>query len=135
MVFLQDILIEADIVGPSSIKGVMSGKHYNRSIYVHKVMFEALQRLRFNVFFNQLEDNQKDSIRSYAESLHACFEKSSETIINSYIFQRICHLYEDFVRERRTISPTFDYWSSYIDMAGMFYYMIRIQEYKPLILN
>ena len=34
---LEDILIEADLMSSGSLKGVMSGKHFERSI--HKIMF------------------------------------------------------------------------------------------------
>ena len=40
---LEDILIESDIVAPGSMNGVMSGRHYNRSVRAHKLMFDALQ--------------------------------------------------------------------------------------------
>jgi len=43
---LEDILIEAEIVAPGSLNGVLSDHHYNRSMRAHKLMFEALQRLR-----------------------------------------------------------------------------------------
>ena len=34
---LEDILIEADIVALGSIKGILSGHHYNRSIRANKM--------------------------------------------------------------------------------------------------
>ena len=39
-------MIESEIVAPGSVKGVLSGKHYNRSIRAHKMVYEALERLR-----------------------------------------------------------------------------------------
>jgi len=41
----EDILIEAEIVTPGSLNGMLSGHHYNRSKRAHKLMFEALQLL------------------------------------------------------------------------------------------
>lgn len=43
---LEDILIESGVVAHNSVGGVISGHHYNRSIRAHKLMAEALQRLR-----------------------------------------------------------------------------------------
>ena len=43
-----------------SINGVMSGKHYNRSVRSHKVVYEALVRLLFERFLDSLSDDKKD---------------------------------------------------------------------------
>ena len=55
----QDILVEAEVIALGSIKGVMSGKHYNRAMRPHKIMFEALQRMRFQAFLT--EDDRADA--------------------------------------------------------------------------
>ena len=47
---LEDILIEADIFTPGSIKGILSGHHCNRSMRANKMMYEALVRLRWKTF-------------------------------------------------------------------------------------
>ena len=49
---LQDMLIESDVVAQGSIIGVMPGHQYNRSFLIHKLMYEALQRLRFEGSWN-----------------------------------------------------------------------------------
>ena len=41
---LKDLLIEAGVVGPNTIAGVVSCKHYNRAIRASKVAYEALLR-------------------------------------------------------------------------------------------
>ena len=41
-ILLQDIFIESEIVAQGSLNGVFSGKHYNRCIRAHKLVFEAL---------------------------------------------------------------------------------------------
>ena len=40
-------MIKLEIVALGSVKGVLSGKHYNPSVRVHKLIYEAMQRLRF----------------------------------------------------------------------------------------
>ena len=39
---LRDLLVEIGVVGSSAINGVISGKHYMRSLRVHKIAFEAV---------------------------------------------------------------------------------------------
>ena len=37
-------MIESEIVAPGSVKGVLSGKRYNRCIQAHTIVYEALER-------------------------------------------------------------------------------------------
>lgn len=46
------MFIESGIVSEGSIKGVLSGKQYNKSVACHKTMYEALQRIRFEAFLD-----------------------------------------------------------------------------------
>lgn len=47
---LEDILVESGAVASGSMKGVLSGHHYNRAIRVHKQLSEALECLRWEAF-------------------------------------------------------------------------------------
>ena len=47
----EDIVIDSKVCATGSIDGVLRGKHYNRSIRVHKTVLEALERLLFSSFF------------------------------------------------------------------------------------
>ena len=38
---LGDLFVEAGIVACGSLKGVMSGTHYNHAVRAHKTMYEA----------------------------------------------------------------------------------------------
>ena len=51
---LLDVLVESGIVGENSVRGVLSGKHYNRALRCHKAMLEALMRLQWHAFESQL---------------------------------------------------------------------------------
>ena len=62
---LWDIFIESGLTGEGSVKGVFSGKHYNRSIFCHKVTHEALQRVPLEVFLDTLDEDVLDGIYSF----------------------------------------------------------------------
>ena len=47
------------MVAAGSINGVMSGKHYNRSIRSHKAVYEALVRLLFQRYLESLTAEEK----------------------------------------------------------------------------
>ena len=55
-------MVEADLVGPGSIEGVIKGKHYNRCIRVFRSVYEALQRLKYESFIDWLEENDKHEV-------------------------------------------------------------------------
>ena len=55
-------MIESEIIAPGSVKGVLTGKHYNRSIRVHKVIYEALKRLRWEEFEKSLTTAEKATL-------------------------------------------------------------------------
>ena len=46
----SEIVIEASICASGSIEKVLSGKHYNRALRVHKIVMEALERLLLKAF-------------------------------------------------------------------------------------
>ena len=39
---LWDIAVQSDIIAEGSIKKVLQGKHYNRAVHTHKIVYEAL---------------------------------------------------------------------------------------------
>ena len=43
---LHDILVESGLVGPNAVGAVLVGKYYNREMRSHKIVLEALFRLR-----------------------------------------------------------------------------------------
>ena len=47
---LEDMLIESDIYGSNTINHVMKGKSYNRGVRAHKLLREALERVRWKAF-------------------------------------------------------------------------------------
>jgi hypothetical protein len=46
---LADILIEAGLITPGSVHGVLRGKNYSRAMNCHLTVLEALERLLYQV--------------------------------------------------------------------------------------
>ena len=103
-----------------SIKGVVSGKHYNRSVSCHKIMYEALQRLRFQAFMDQMTEEDQEVMTSFVESMAGSFpeDKFLSDDIENPLMQQILESYEIFIAESSSKSRTFAFWSMYIEMAG-----------------
>lgn len=119
----QDILIESEVVAPGSVKGVLSGKHYNRSIRAHKIIYEALERLRLQSFEKSLTTAEK----SIVDSIHLLVQDNSEideiSIDDNVI--KVKTMYDQFVKKRSEENPLFSFWSSYIEMVQLLLLYIR----------
>ena len=103
----------------------MSGKHYNRSIYCHKVMTEALQKLRFQAF---LDSNTANDVSLAEECEHLCNEYPGEafqTELESDSFSRIMNQYDSFVVKESGNNPTFAFWSLYLELTELLLCFIR----------
>jgi hypothetical protein len=59
------LLVEADLVAVGSLKGVMTGKHYNRSLRAHKVIYEAMMRMLFNSYLQSLPQESQIEIKGF----------------------------------------------------------------------
>ena len=47
---LRELAIQSQVVAEDSIDTVMSGKHYNRAVRLHKITYEAFMRLFVQAF-------------------------------------------------------------------------------------
>ena len=124
---LYDILIESGLLGSGSINGVIEGKHYNRAIRIHKVAYEALHQLRWEVFLQKLElmgdqTELADEIKLICEDRNVsnrAIKRLSQKKEFTDIFQR----YTEFCDNPD--GPMAEYWSSYMKMVSILLQFIR----------
>ena len=67
---LSEIVIEEGVCASMSLEKVISGKHFNRALRVHKVTLEALERLLLAKFEMSLHEDHKLS------------DEASEAVLN-----------------------------------------------------
>ncbi len=121
-------MIESDVVAVGSVNGVLTGKHYNRSIRAHKLIFEAMRKLQIQAFLESLSEN--DAFRldfpPFGYKLLESIEKKSfyETCHNNE-FKKFQDEFQKFIDERCEQSPTFALWSNYIEMVQLLLLFIR----------
>lgn len=114
------MLIESGIISVGSIRGVLSGKHYNRSVMCHKLVYDAMERLRFQAFLDALDDDEQESIYKTILDLMDCFAEG--TFVNgmqSPQIEAIVGSYEEFIENSSKKSKTFAFWNMYIKAIGM----------------
>ena len=54
----EDTIVERKSYGPSVIQVIMKGKSYNRGVRTHKIMNEAMQRLKWKAFQKWLNEKE-----------------------------------------------------------------------------
>ena len=111
---LEDILVESEVVALGSMKGVLSGHCYNRSMRAHKQLFEALSRMQFSSFLDSLEEKEADLI---AKKVAECDGDA--------IPDEVCERLEEFILQSSSSSLTFRFWQSYLDMMMTLLAFIR----------
>ena len=121
---LEEVLIESGICASGSIEQVLTGKHYNRALRVHKVVYEALERILLQVY----------------ESSHGClFDKQGVTTLDhlaknpckdnllarlampSESCNKSLDRYDEFKETVRqdVLGKTAQFWLSYMEKVGL----------------
>lgn len=126
---LVDILIESGVIAYGSMNGVLEGRHYNRAIRAHKIVLEALFRLKWKAFIQWLQHRglKLDSLADVEEQLkdlrkELCPE-TYEAFIQNTAYKDIIGQYEIFCKEEHGV--LFSFWDSYIEMIMLLLRFIR----------
>ena len=119
----EDILIESDVIASGSVKGIIEGKHYNRAVRAHKIVSEALWRLKWEKFGNWLMLNEHPIINDMEllEAIKQIRSQPSEMTLNTLLrmrcFEELFALVKEFNSTLNT--PMALYWSSYLEMVDL----------------
>ena len=92
---LADIIIESGLVASGSVKGVMNRHHYNRAFRTHKIVSEAMQRLRFQQFLDSLSEEDSQAISNIITKLQAAYPSSEYgKIVEGHEFIKVMSMYD-----------------------------------------
>ncbi|KAG8180959.1 hypothetical protein JTE90_024708 [Oedothorax gibbosus] len=118
-------MVESGIIAEGSVNGILSGKHYNRSIRCHKLVYEALSRLLWNAFLGLLSVDQHSESIKICERLCELFELGilREELPKNFI--SLMESFNKFVDEGCKSNATFAFWASYLDMIGCLLNFLR----------
>ena len=125
---LNDLLIESEVCAAGSLRGVMEGRHYNRAVRIHKIVLEALLRIRLSSFQTWLqESNMTVDDASLCELIQLIRNDSSEGNLELLLqhpeFIQLHEAYMDFRNSDQGAMSR--YWGSYIDMVELLLRFIR----------
>ena len=144
---MREILVESEIIGPSAVNGklpnglyivcgqrpnivialllgVLSGNHYNGSVRAHKIVFEALSRLRWEQFQQSLELSLRtDTLRMLTAVRTKVAADTVDALISHCEFSSLYDLFCNFVDIEQ--NPTVEYWKSYCNLVRLLQTFLR----------
>lgn len=118
---LRHIAIESCLVAEGSINGVMNGHHFNRSLRCHKIISEALHRLRLQEY---MEHQAENAITDLMQMTRDDFERFSEALQDETV-QEFINDFKDYVDKCSRENVMYGFWSSYLDMMQLFLLFLR----------
>ena len=103
----EDILIEAELISSGSLKGVMNGKHFERSMHCHKIMYESLHRLLLEKFMIDNEGSEwysplpEESLQKLDKLLQSNFSEFVKTLVTDTSLNDFMNAYLKYQDEIR----------------------------------
>ena len=121
---LQDVLVEAEVISADAVVAALSGRHYNRAVRAHKIVWEALPRLRWRKFEKFLDAGQACGVdfavlsQALSSLRLSPSRRSMSSVILTPDFKALMAAYEHFCQDDH--GPLFSFWSSYLSMVELF---------------
>ncbi|XP_070559922.1 uncharacterized protein [Ptychodera flava] len=122
---LEDIMIESGILAQGSANGVMSGHHYNRSVRCHKLVAEAMHRVRFNEFLDSLTEEEHLRVITSLIQLRESFPHSLIDEVETKDIELLQQKYADHVQKCCESNINYAFWNSYLEMVQLLLLFIR----------
>ena len=109
----EEVLFQADLCSSGSIRGVISGKHYNRCWKIHETFAEVLERLFLEKFMPDIPDDIKELAASHLQ-VSDVLRVINESGVADY-YQR----YQTQFRKclNGEFGKTAQYWATYMKMV------------------
>ena len=127
---LLDTLMESGVAGPASASSALDGGQYNRGVRYHKVVAEALERLRWKAFVDTTGEDQladfRTSLSPAFSEVQSCITSDNVSVLKSSPeLLNLAKKYRKFCQEQGEVSQSFSFWSSYIEMVSLLLRFIR----------
>lgn len=139
---LSDILLEAGLIASGSLQGVLTGKHYDRSLHCHKTVLECLERLLLSQYltsigekevFSQLPEGSKGILD---ELLKAPSKEAFDATRNDAPLQKYIEGYQQFRESVQAghLGKTAQLWTSYMDHIWLVLSLIHAVKHNDFLL-
>ncbi len=133
----EDILVESSLYGTAVVCQVMKGKAFNRSVRVHKLLNEAMHRLRWEACCDWIKDTAQPFSQEQWESINTSVDKclqvfsntnkeedtqKVQTAVKEVMIQAepLMQMMGNFTELGKNSSYTFTFWNNYLsDMSQL----------------
>ena len=124
---------ESNVIAEGSSDKVLSGKHYNRSVRFHKLMFEACVRLIWESFLEWNTDsgsseviNQATENISSLSNQNEVDEEMFESVLEDDNVVQMYKSFQEYVKKLRSDNDSLShFWMSYINLVSLLLNLIR----------
>ena len=133
---LSEIVIEAGVCASGSLDKVMSGKHFNRALRIHKVMLEALERLLLEKFEQSLPQTEILSQEASELLLNLSKKPAHDTLQNLKENDACCSYFARYKQFKDgELGKTAQLWLSYMDLVWLILTLIKATKMNDLQLH
>ena len=139
---LSEILIESSVCASGSLEKVMSGKHYNRALRVHKLTVEALEHLLLCKFEESEYSQETSPLHPEAiEMFQSLTENPSSEMLNRTMGNEHCRAYFEAYQAFKAsvragiLGETAQFWVSYMDAVWLILMLIKSTKSNDLDLH
>ena len=105
---LTGIAVQSGVIGGGSIDRALEGKHYNRAIRMHKVIYEALSALLYEKFISWISEQNQPTFSEANTTLQETKVNFDENGINDLVddnfksFSQIFYTYHQDIEDNRS---------------------------------
>ncbi|KAF3833313.1 hypothetical protein F7725_026978 [Dissostichus mawsoni] len=105
--------VETECYGTDVIKTVISGSHYSRAHTAHSIIHEVLTSMMFEAFLSKFPERltELDALQVNCQSKELTSEEWNTTKERA---DSIKAAFQDYLKERASLSQSFDYWKTYV---------------------
>lgn len=121
---LREIAVQSEVIAEGSIDKALEGKHYNRAVRMHKVMYEALCRLLYEKFEAWMADNNPEVLSQSREFLEDLKLNTSQEKFEAFKEEGVVkELYEFYLKYLALIekegSDLQRFWLTYLQLCEL----------------
>lgn len=119
------MLTETEVLAPGSLKGFISGKHFNRCKRLHPLLALAFEKLHFLAFLEKNEQNNE--MQDFLSTMEVQNPEDLSLILSNELFQRCDTAYSEYSDLTRSGAhgATAALWYMYIDYIRLYHQFER----------
>ena len=129
---LKELAVESDIVAVGAIEKVLSGKHYNRAVRLHKIIYEGMMQVLIDEFESSLPYTSlamvNDEKRQLKQLKLNIGPKVFEAVLDSEEFSRWKNEFHAFVKNIKDKGTDLvRFWLSYLHLCEVVLNLIYLR--------